>query len=141
MTIADEFHADYELSIIYSQFTLNITTIIFPIDQSFNICIPPGSQFWLFRDLSLQEGYPQPLSALRLGVNFTGRDDDDGKVEIITDTWGLVWDPEDGPVWGNTEIYDGEDDNNTWNQLIKAGVSGIVTERDGDESDISIWMS
>ncbi|KAM7388919.1 hypothetical protein PAMP_022921 [Pampus punctatissimus] len=36
-----------------------------------------GSQFWLFRDLTLQEGYPQPLSALRMGVSLAGADDGD----------------------------------------------------------------
>uniref|UniRef100_H3CJ23 Matrix metallopeptidase 17b n=1 Tax=Tetraodon nigroviridis TaxID=99883 RepID=H3CJ23_TETNG len=29
-----------------------------------------GSQFWLFKGLSLQEGYPQPLSALRFAPGF-----------------------------------------------------------------------
>uniref|UniRef100_A0A3Q0SWJ5 Matrix metallopeptidase 17b n=1 Tax=Amphilophus citrinellus TaxID=61819 RepID=A0A3Q0SWJ5_AMPCI len=68
-----------------------------------------GYQFWLFRGLSLQEGYPLPLSALRMDISMNqvdtvhddGDDDDDeeqaaGELE----RWGLVWDPEEGAVWG-----------------------------------------
>uniref|UniRef100_A0A3Q2DKB4 Matrix metallopeptidase 17b n=1 Tax=Cyprinodon variegatus TaxID=28743 RepID=A0A3Q2DKB4_CYPVA len=57
-----------------------------------------GSQFWLFRDLALQEGYPKPLTALHMG----------GADETGSGRRGLVWDPEEGPVWGT--VGDGQED-------------------------------
>ncbi|XP_071314320.1 matrix metalloproteinase-17b isoform X2 [Trachinotus anak] len=89
-----------------------------------------GSHFWLFRELSLQEGYPQPLSALRMGVSFAGEDDDDDEQEEATTRWGLVWDPEEGPVWGNKGEPE-EKQEDTWTQLLREGVSGITTNGNG----------
>ncbi|KAM9376177.1 matrix metalloproteinase-17b [Pholidichthys leucotaenia] len=94
-----------------------------------------GSQFWLFRDLTLQEGYPQSLSALRMGVNLAGIDTDEDDVEEAAtgaEKWGLVWDPEEGTVWGkvgHTEEEEGHED--TWTRLLKGGVGGIITDKDG----------
>ncbi|KAF3693529.1 Matrix metalloproteinase-17 [Channa argus] len=96
-----------------------------------------GSQFWLFRDLSLQEGYPQPLSSLRMGVNLDVADDEGEEEKAAAAAavrQGLVWDPEEGPVWGNiggTEEVKHED---TWTQLLREGVSGIITDNDGSVS-------
>lgn len=90
----------------------------------------------MFRGLSLQKGYPQPLSALRMGVHFIGTDIDNEEAEKNAEKWGLVWNPEEGPVWGNTEIFEAAEENDTWTQLIKAGVNGIIKELDGDEPDI-----
>uniref|UniRef100_A0A3Q2DJK7 Matrix metallopeptidase 17b n=1 Tax=Cyprinodon variegatus TaxID=28743 RepID=A0A3Q2DJK7_CYPVA len=76
-----------------------------------------GSQFWLFRDLALQEGYPKPLTALHMG----------GADETGSGRRGLVWDPEEGPVWGT--VGDGQEDE--WSLLLQDGVSGITTDSDG----------
>uniref|UniRef100_A0A3Q4GJ90 Matrix metallopeptidase 17b n=1 Tax=Neolamprologus brichardi TaxID=32507 RepID=A0A3Q4GJ90_NEOBR len=76
-----------------------------------------GHQFWLFKDLSLQEGYPQPLSALRTGVSLdladTDNDDDDEQAAGALERWGLVWDPEEGAVFfssspGSVYLFKGE---------------------------------
>ncbi|XP_037636435.1 matrix metalloproteinase-17b [Sebastes umbrosus] len=85
-----------------------------------------GSQFWLFRDLSLQEGCPQALSALRMGVNVAGDEE-----EAAAGRWGLVWDPEEGPMWGNVGDAEEEKQEDTWTQLLREGVSGITTDSDG----------
>ncbi|KAM6953354.1 matrix metalloproteinase-17b [Aplochiton taeniatus] len=94
-----------------------------------------GSQFWLFRDLSLQEGYPRPLSDLQEGPGpeagpgpgGAGAESGAGGHQ------GLVWDPEEGAVWG--EIREGvairKEGNQTWSQLIKEGVNGVTTDSDG----------
>ncbi|XP_042348697.1 matrix metalloproteinase-17b [Plectropomus leopardus] len=89
-----------------------------------------GSQFWLFRDLSLQEGYPQPLSALRMGVNLAGVDDEEEE-DVTAGKWGLVWDPEEGPVWGNIGGNEEGQQEDNWTQLLREGVSGITTDSDG----------
>ncbi|XP_033971595.1 matrix metalloproteinase-17b [Trematomus bernacchii] len=87
-----------------------------------------GSQFWLFRDLSLQEGFPQPLSSLRMGLSLDGAD----KVEeAAAERWGLVWDPEEGPVWGNMANAEEEKQEDDWTQLLREGVSGITTDSEG----------
>ncbi|CAB1337238.1 unnamed protein product, partial [Coregonus sp. 'balchen'] len=84
-----------------------------------------GSQFWLFKDLSLQEGYPRPLSAL------TKRGETEGKGG--EEEQGMMWDPEEGPVWGDIgegEAGGEEEESDTWTELIRGGVNGITTERD-----------
>ncbi|XP_030595449.1 matrix metalloproteinase-17b isoform X2 [Archocentrus centrarchus] len=96
-----------------------------------------GYQFWLFRGLSLQEGYPLPLSALRMDLSMNtvhddGDDDDDeeqaaGELE----RWGLVWDPEEGAVWGKIGDAKEENQGDTWTQLLKEGVDGITTDSNG----------
>ncbi|KAF7649362.1 hypothetical protein LDENG_00142890, partial [Lucifuga dentata] len=83
-------------------------------------------QFWLFRDLSLQEGYPQPLSALRMGVSLVGVGDE----EEAAVSWGLVWDPEEGPVWGKMRDLEEEQQGDTWTRLLSEGVNGITTDSD-----------
>lgn len=119
---------------VYSAILILIIKLLldFSLTKSSNICLYPGSQFWLFKGLSLQEGYPQPLSALRVGVHFTGTNTDTKEKETTAERWGLVWDPEEGPVWGNTEISEGAEENDTWTQLIRAGVNGIIKELDGN---------
>lgn len=69
-------------------------------------------------------------------MNSIGTDADNDEVETTAERWGLVWDPEEGPVWGNTDNFEGEEEN-TWTQLITAGVNGIIKELDGDEPNIS----
>uniref|UniRef100_A0AAY4EDW1 Peptidase metallopeptidase domain-containing protein n=1 Tax=Denticeps clupeoides TaxID=299321 RepID=A0AAY4EDW1_9TELE len=83
-----------------------------------------GSQVWLFRELSLQEGYPQPLSNLTQGVSDEGQ--------------GLLWDPTEGVVWGQArdegdeEEGAGQGEAETWIRLIRGGVNGIIAEDDGE---------
>ncbi|XP_029958969.1 matrix metalloproteinase-17b [Salarias fasciatus] len=89
-------------------------------------------QFWLFRDLSLQDGYPQPLSALRMGPSLAGEDAGEEEEEdggAGTGRWGLLWEPEEGPVWG--QLAAEEDTEDVWTQLLKGGVSGITTDSNG----------
>uniref|UniRef100_A0A6Q2YLX2 Peptidase metallopeptidase domain-containing protein n=1 Tax=Esox lucius TaxID=8010 RepID=A0A6Q2YLX2_ESOLU len=94
-----------------------------------------GSQFWLFKDLSLQEGSPQPLSALWKGGGTKEKGGEGGgEGEGGQGEQGLMWDSEEGPVWG--EIGEGEaggkeEESDTWTKLIRGGVNGITTERDG----------
>ncbi|XP_059919867.1 matrix metalloproteinase-17b isoform X1 [Gadus macrocephalus] len=76
------------------------------------------SRVWLFQDLSLQEGYPRPLSDLRLDTR------DGGTTPGLN---GLVWDSEEGPVWG-VMGEPAEKDNDTWASLLQAGVNGITTD-------------
>ncbi|KAF1384445.1 hypothetical protein PFLUV_G00120310 [Perca fluviatilis] len=90
-----------------------------------------GSHFWLFRDLSLQEGYPQPLSALRMGGGLAGADEDEEEEEAAAGRWGLVWDTEQGPVWGKMGNAEEEKHEDKWTQLLREGVSGITTDSDG----------
>lgn len=102
-----------------------------------SLCLAVGSKFWLFRDLSLQEGYPQPLSALRMGESLAGADDDDDE-EAAAGRWGLVWDPEEGPVWGNMGNATEEKQEDTWTQLLREGVSGITTNSNGEDRNC-VW--
>lgn len=88
---------------------------------------PTGSQFWLFRDLTLQEGFPQPLSSLR----GAAADEE----EAAAGRSGLVWDAEEGPVWGHIRDTE-ETPGDTWSQLLREGVNGMVTESDGGNSNI-----
>ncbi|XP_027886307.1 matrix metalloproteinase-17b [Xiphophorus couchianus] len=95
-----------------------------------------GSKFWLFRDLALQDGYPRPLTALRMGVSLTrGEPDDDEDDEDESapgsGQWALVWDPEEGPVWGKVGDLEKEKQEDKWSQLLRDGVSGITTDNDG----------
>ncbi|ROL50214.1 Matrix metalloproteinase-17 [Anabarilius grahami] len=82
-----------------------------------------GSQVWLFKDLSLQEGFPQPLSTL-------APEDSEGQWQ------GLHWDPTQGVVWGSVK-EDGEkgespEESEVWRELIEGGVNGIITENDDE---------
>ncbi|XP_022057088.2 matrix metalloproteinase-17b [Acanthochromis polyacanthus] len=88
-----------------------------------------GSRFWLFRDLTLQDGYPQPLSALRMGLDLAGDEEAGTGTGTGTGRFGLVWDPEEGPVWGKIEAEATQED--TWTGLLREGVSGITTDADG----------
>ncbi|XP_074042966.1 LOW QUALITY PROTEIN: matrix metalloproteinase-17 [Poecilia reticulata] len=91
-----------------------------------------GSRFWLFRDLSLQDGYPQPLTALRMGVSLTrGQPDDEDEAVPGSGRWALVWDPEEGPVWGKVGNLEKEKQEDKWSQLLRDGVSGLTTDNDG----------
>uniref|UniRef100_A0A671RMP1 Matrix metalloproteinase-17-like n=1 Tax=Sinocyclocheilus anshuiensis TaxID=1608454 RepID=A0A671RMP1_9TELE len=77
-----------------------------------------GSQVWLFKDLSLQEGFPQPLSTL-------APEDSEGRWQ------GLHWDPKQGVVWGSVR-EDGKkgEESEVWRELIEEGVNGIIMEND-----------
>uniref|UniRef100_A0A3B4DBC0 Peptidase metallopeptidase domain-containing protein n=1 Tax=Pygocentrus nattereri TaxID=42514 RepID=A0A3B4DBC0_PYGNA len=75
-----------------------------------------GSQFWLFKDLSLQDGFPQPLSAL-------APEGSDGMWQ------GLHWDSEKGVVWGS-QRQGLEEESEVWTELIEGGVNGIIMEND-----------
>lgn len=77
-----------------------------------------GSQFWLFKDLSLQNGFPQPLFALSPAGS-------DGEKH------GVHWDPDKGVVWGSG-VERGEG-GQVWTELIEGGVNGIITENNGEE--------
>ncbi|MBN3312382.1 MMP17 protein, partial [Atractosteus spatula] len=69
-----------------------------------------GSQYWLFKDLSLIEGFPRPLSELSVQGD-------------------LQWDPQAGRVvWGEWEEAMGDP---SWKELIEGGVDGITTDGDG----------
>ena len=80
------------------------------------------SRVWLFQDLSLQEGYPRPLSDISLGT---------GDGETAPGLNGLVWDTEEGPVWGAIG-EPAEKENHTWASLLQAGVNGITTDTGGE---------
>lgn len=47
--------------------------------------------------------------------------------------WGLVWDPEEGPVWGKIGGVKEENEEDTWTQLLREGVSGITTDSNGED--------
>ncbi|TSO15263.1 Matrix metalloproteinase-17 [Bagarius yarrelli] len=74
-----------------------------------------GSHFWLFKDLSLQKGFPLPLSAL----NSTESDS-----QIL----GVHWNPDKGIVWGTGE--EGGGIGVVWTELLEGGVNGIIPEAD-----------
>uniref|UniRef100_A0A8C6WQF2 Matrix metallopeptidase 17b n=1 Tax=Neogobius melanostomus TaxID=47308 RepID=A0A8C6WQF2_9GOBI len=93
-----------------------------------------GSQVWLFRDLSLQEGYPEPLSSLRMGVRLEGDDQEEEEEEEgdRRGRQGLLWDPVEGTVWGDTGASTPGQEHDEWTRLLREeGVSGITTDSDG----------
>ncbi|KAM4621374.1 matrix metalloproteinase-17b [Polymixia lowei] len=90
-----------------------------------------GSQFWLFRELSLQEGYPRPLSDLRMGASLVPAwGAEAGDEEEAAGQQGLVWEPDEGPVWGYMEEAE-QQEGDTWTQLLRGGVNGITTDSNG----------
>lgn len=64
------------------------------------------------------------------GVNDD--DDDDNDEAAAAGRWGLVWDPEEGPVWGNMGGAEEDKQEDTWTQLLREGVSGITTDSEGE---------
>lgn len=68
-----------------------------------------------------------------MGVSLAGADEEEGQ-ETAVDRWGLMWDPEEGPVWGNIGDTEGRKQEDVWTQLLREGVSGITTDRDGENS-------
>lgn len=66
---------------------------------------------------------------------LAGADEEEEKEEqeTATERWGLVWDPEEGPVWGNIGGSEGEEQEDTWTQLLRGEVSGITTDSDGED--------
>uniref|UniRef100_A0A3B3U133 Matrix metallopeptidase 17b n=1 Tax=Poecilia latipinna TaxID=48699 RepID=A0A3B3U133_9TELE len=91
-------------------------------DSDHAIIFVSGSRFWLFRDLSLQDGYPQPLTAFRMGVSLTrGQPDDEDEAAPGSGHWALVWDPEEGPVWGKVGNLEEEKQEDKWSQLLRDG--------------------
>ncbi|KAJ0050333.1 hypothetical protein NL108_017503, partial [Boleophthalmus pectinirostris] len=83
-----------------------------------------GSQVWLFRDLWLQEDYPAPLSSLRMGSRV--EEEESGGERL-----GLMWDVEEGPIWGDTGAATPGPEADVWTRLLKEGVSGITTDAAG----------
>ncbi|XP_056626140.1 matrix metalloproteinase-17b [Triplophysa dalaica] len=81
------------------------------------------SHIWLFKDLSLQEGFPQSLDP----------EDSQGSWQ------GLHWDPTQGVVWGSMseerEKGGNQEESEVWSELIKGGVNGIITENDERDED------
>lgn len=64
---------------------------------------------------------------------LAGIDNEHEEQETEKERWGLVWDPEEGPVWGNVGGTEGkEEEEDTWTQLLRGGVSGIITDEDGE---------
>ncbi len=55
--------------------------------------------------------------------------------------WGLVWDPEEGPVWGSIGGAEEEKQDDTWTQLLREGVGGITTDRDGEDTNLFVDLS
>ena len=51
--------------------------------------------------------------------------------EAAAERWGLVWEPEEGPVWGNMANAEEEKQEDDWTQLLREGVSGITTDSEG----------
>uniref|UniRef100_A0A3P9MUG2 Matrix metallopeptidase 17b n=1 Tax=Poecilia reticulata TaxID=8081 RepID=A0A3P9MUG2_POERE len=74
-----ERHSDHAIIFISgAQHHFNMFTCAVFCSLTWPLCAAAGSRFWLFRDLSLQDGYPQPLTALRMGVSLTrGQPDDE----------------------------------------------------------------
>lgn len=66
-----------------------------------------------------------------VGAGHDDDDDDDDVKGEAAKRWGLVWDPEEGPVWGNIAGTEEEKQEDTWTLLLREGVNGIVTDRDG----------
>lgn len=78
-------------------------------------------------------------------MSLAGADDgDDGDEEegeaAAAGRWGLVWDPEDGPVWGNMAGAEEETQGDTWTQLLREGVSGITTDGDGEDGNLCVCV-
>ncbi|KAJ7983498.1 hypothetical protein DPEC_G00377600 [Dallia pectoralis] len=94
-----------------------------------------GSQFWEFKDLSLQDGFPRPLSALSEGGGTAEEiEEGGGEGKGGMGGQGLMWDSDEGPVWGEIgarEAEGREEESDTWTKLIEGGVNGIITGRDG----------
>ncbi|MFT7806534.1 matrix metalloproteinase-17-like [Arapaima gigas] len=91
---------------------------VFERHSDHGIVFISGSKYWLFNDLALQEGYPQPLHILGLGERETEQ--------------GLVWDTEKGVVWGDKNKRNNEgQESEVWRQLVSEGVNGITTDSDG----------
>lgn len=65
-----------------------------------------------------------------MGVSLAGADQEE---EAAAGRWGLVWDPEEGPVWGNMGDTEGQKQEDEWTQLLREGVSGITTDSDGED--------
>ncbi|XP_062855705.1 matrix metalloproteinase-17b [Trichomycterus rosablanca] len=79
-----------------------------------------GSQFWMFKDLSLEDGFPKLLSDLSpAGSDAPG--------------YGLHWDPDKGVTWGPVEKEGDkrEEENHMWTELTKEGVNGIIKDNNG----------
>lgn len=64
---------------------------------------------------------------------LAGIDNGHEEQEKEKERWGLVWDPEEGPVWGNVGGTEGkEEEEDTWTQLLRGGVNGIIMDQDGE---------
>lgn len=70
-----------------------------------------------------------------MGVSLTRGEPDDDEDESAPGSgqWALVWDPEEGPVWGKVGDLEKEKQEDKWSQLLRDGVSGITTDNDGEE--------
>lgn len=70
-----------------------------------------------------------------MGANLAWAEEEVAQGAAVS-RWGLMWDPEDGPVWGSVGGFEGgqQEEEDTWTQLLGGGVSGITTDRDGERS-------
>lgn len=67
-----------------------------------------------------------------MGVSLAGVNQEEDAT--AAGRWGLIWDPEEGPVWGNMGDTEEDKQEDTWTQLLREGVSGITTDSDGEDS-------
>ncbi|XP_076148840.1 matrix metalloproteinase-17b [Alosa pseudoharengus] len=110
--------------------TLTSVSAVLERHSDHGIVFISDSQVWLFKELSLQEGYPRPASDL----TSSGEGSSAGRQ-------GLLWHQKEGAVWGDMsgEIEQDtggegggeEEESETWRELIRGGVNGIITEDDG----------
>lgn len=76
-----------------------------------------------------------------MGLSLAGANDDVEKEEEAKGTagrWGLGWDPEEGPVWGEMGDAEKAEQGDTWTQLLREGVSGITTHSDGENRNVCV---
>lgn len=83
-------------------------------------------------------------------VDEEQKEEEDKEATAAAERFGLVWDPEEGPVWGIMgEQEEGKRDD-TWSQLLREGVSGITTDSDGEDKnqvcvsfgmDVACWSA
>lgn len=69
-----------------------------------------------------------------MGVNLT-RADEEEEQSAATGRSGLVWDPEEGPVWRYIRGAEEQKLEDTWTQLLNEGVSGITSDSDGEDKN------
>jgi len=74
-----------------------------------------------------------------MGVSLAAADEDE---EETAGRWGLIWDQEQGPMWGHMGDAEGENQGDKWTQLLREGVSGITKDNDGEDSNHALlWIN